>query len=131
MILAHEYQRLCLTPSDINEHLPKFVAMVEALDASHVIELGTRTGVSTVAWLHALEGRGHLTSVDIDPAPPIGEHKHWTFIQGDDLDPYVIARLESAAIVFIVTPAPSVWFHRIPQSSNEPARRSVPLSAPA
>ena len=99
--LEAEYLRVSGTPSDIQGHLPRFVAMVEALNATHVIELGTRTGVSTIAWLYALEGRGHLTSVDIDPAPPIGTWPHWTFIQGDDLT--VVEQLEPGDIVFIDT----------------------------
>lgn len=103
MSLADDYARVCATPSDIVNHLPRFVQLVEDLDASHVIELGTRTGVSTIAWLYALQGRGRLTSVDIDEKPPIGDHDHWTFIQGDDLDPDVIARLDPAEIVFIDT----------------------------
>jgi cephalosporin hydroxylase len=102
--LADEYERLCETPSDIYLHLPRFVAMVEALDAQHVIELGTRTGVSTLAWLHALQRTGgRLTSVDIDARPPIGEHAHWTFIQGDDMDPAISGSLDVADIVFIDT----------------------------
>lgn len=103
MSLAAEYARVCATPSDIQNHLPRFVQMVEDLDATHVIELGTRTGVSTIAWLYALEGRGRLTSVDIDPQPPIGEHPHWRFIQGDDTDPHVVGLLDPADIVFIDT----------------------------
>lgn len=102
--LADEYERLCRTPSDIVFHLPRFVAHVLELDARHVVELGTRTGVSTVAWLHALgQTGGRLTSVDIDPKPEIGDHDHWTFIQGDDCDPAVFASLEPADIVFIDT----------------------------
>ena len=49
MTLADLYAEQCNTPSDIYLHLPRFVAMVEELDAQHVIELGTRTGVSTIA----------------------------------------------------------------------------------
>ena len=101
--LAEDYERLCRTPSDIVNHLPRFVDLVQDLDATSVIELGTRTGVSTIAWLYALEGRGHLTSIDIDEKPQIGDHDHWTFIQGDDLDPKVIERLAPADIVFIDT----------------------------
>lgn len=101
MTLTAEYERVCATDSDIRNHLPRFVALCEELDATHVIELGTRSGVSTIAWLHGLEGRGRLTSVDIDPAPLIGEFDHWTFIQGNDLD--VIDQLEPADIVFIDT----------------------------
>lgn len=100
-MLAAEYERVKNTPSDIQNHLPRFVAMVDLVDATHVIELGTRTGVSTIAWLYALEGRGRLTSVDIDPAPPIGDYPHWTFVQGNDLE--VVDQLEPADIVFIDT----------------------------
>lgn len=102
--LAEEYERLCRTPSDIYLHLPRLAGLVEALDAKHVIELGTRTGVSTVAWLWALEKTGgRLTSVDVDERPPIGEFPHWTFIQGDDCDPAIVAELDDADIVFIDT----------------------------
>ncbi len=102
--LAELYYDVCATPSDIYLHLPRFVELVESLDARHVIELGTRTGVSTIAWLHALAGTGgRLTSVDIDECPPIGEFDHWTFIQGSDLDPDVLERLEPADICFVDT----------------------------
>ena len=102
--LRDEFLRLCATPSDIQNHLPRFVDLVTLLDAKHVIELGSRSGVSTVAWLYALGGTGgRLTSVDLDPAPNIGQHEHWTHIQGDDLDPDIIAGLEPADIVFIDT----------------------------
>lgn len=103
MSLAADYERVCRIPSDIYLHLPRMVELVDQLDASHVIELGTRTGVSTIAWLYALEGRGRLTSVDLAPAPPIGEHDHWSFIQGDDCSPEVIAQMTPAEIVFIDT----------------------------
>ena len=58
MNLEVEYERLCATPSDIYEHLPTFVQLVLDRDAKVVVELGTRTGVSTVAWLYALGGTG-------------------------------------------------------------------------
>jgi cephalosporin hydroxylase len=99
--LAEMYAKVCDTPSDIHLHLPRFAAMVELLGATHVIELGTRTGVSTIAWLYALEGRGTLDSVDIDPKPDIGEWPHWTFHQGDDME--MVGQLEPADIVFIDT----------------------------
>ena len=103
-LLEEMYRRLCRTPSDIYEHLPTFVQLVKERNAQHVVELGTRTGVSTVAWLHALEGTGgRLTSVDIDSMPGIGVFDHWRFVQGSDLDPAVFADLEQADIVFIDT----------------------------
>lgn len=101
--LADDYQRLCDTPSDIYLHLPRFVQLVKETKATHVLELGTRTGVSTIAWLYALEGCGRLTSVDTDARPDIGSYPHWDFIQGDDCDPAVVARLDQADIVFIDT----------------------------
>ena len=103
-LVAGEYERLCRTPSDIYLHLPRFVQLVEDTNAQHVIELGTRTGVSTIAWLHALNATGgKLTSVDLDPRPPIGLHDHWQFIQGDDMDPAISGGLDPAEIVFIDT----------------------------
>ncbi len=102
--LAAEYARLCATPSDIYQHLPRFVELVRELDAQHVIELGTRSGVSTIAWLYALQCTGgRLTSVDIDERPDIGDWPHWTFIQADDLAPDLVASLEPADVVFIDT----------------------------
>lgn len=104
MNLATEYRRLCVAPSDIQLHLPRVVALTQGLDAQHVIELGVRSGVSTVAWLYALEQTGgQLTSVDVDEAPDLGDQPHWTFIRGNDLDPAVLARMRPADIVFIDT----------------------------
>ncbi len=102
--LAELYRQRCNTPSDIYEHLPRFVEIVTERNAQHVIELGTRTGVSTIAWLYALERTGgRLTSVDIDEQPDIGVWAHWTFIQADDLDPDLVASLDMADVVFIDT----------------------------
>lgn len=103
MNLTAEYERLCETPSDIVGHLPRFVDLVRKLDAQHVVELGVRDGVSTVAWLYALQSTGgRLTSIDTEPGPALGVAS-WTFIQGDDLDPRIIADLDPADIVFIDT----------------------------
>lgn len=103
MTLTADYERLCQTPSDIVAHLPRLHALTIGLNAQHVIELGTRTGVSTVAFLDALDRTGgRLTSIDIDP-PPALEHPRWTFLQGDDLDPLIVSALEPAEIVFIDT----------------------------
>lgn len=103
LTLAEMYDRACRTPSDIYEHLPRFVEIVEETNAEHVVELGTRSGVSTTAWLYALEGRGRLTSVDIDPRPDLGDWPHWTFVQGNDVDINVVKNIEPADVVFIDT----------------------------
>lgn len=102
--LSRQFREACKTPSDIYEHLPVFVEICRELEATRVIELGTRGGVSTIAWLYGLkEQDGHLWSVDIDPAPEL-EFDGWTFIRGDDLDPQVVRALpDSVDVVFIDT----------------------------
>lgn len=101
MQLAELYAKVAATRSDIQEHLGKFVAL--ALKSETVIELGTRGGVSTVAWLYGLEGHGHLWSVDIS-APPKLSYDNWTFVRGDDCSPDVLDQLPSEAdVVFIDT----------------------------
>jgi cephalosporin hydroxylase len=102
-VIAGLYEKARNTPSDIWEHLPKFVDLCLDLNAKTVIELGTRGGVSTIAWLYGLEQTdGHLYSVDIDPAPEL-EHDRWTFVLGNDLDPVIVKQLPDAEIVFIDT----------------------------
>jgi predicted O-methyltransferase YrrM len=99
-----KYGRLCATPSDIYLHLPRLVQLVTETKARHVIELGSRTGVSTIAWLYGLSRTGgHLTTVDLDEAPDIGVWPEWCHIQGDDLDPDIVSALDPADIVFIDT----------------------------
>jgi hypothetical protein len=49
--LKHEYSLVCRGPSDINEHLPVLREYAER--CSHVTELGTRFGNSTVAFMAA------------------------------------------------------------------------------
>jgi cephalosporin hydroxylase len=102
--LATDYHWRSTTASDINEHLPTFVDLVQVLNAQHVIELGTRSGVSTVGWLHGLTATGgHLTSIDLSPRPDLDHYEGWTFIQGDDLDEAIVSALEPAEIVFVDT----------------------------
>ncbi|HEU5394693.1 MAG TPA: class I SAM-dependent methyltransferase [Candidatus Methylomirabilis sp.] len=102
--LEEAYERVCATPSDINEHLPTLADLCRRTDAKRVIELGVRTGVSTVAWLHGLtETDGHLWSVDTGPPPPM-KHPRWTFTRGEDLDPFVLSQLPAEAdVVFVDT----------------------------
>lgn len=68
--LDAEYERLCAVPSDINEHLPTLRALASEPGVEVVVELGMRTGVSTVALAcGALDGgqRADFRSYDIDP----------------------------------------------------------------
>lgn len=119
-VLKQRYERLCKEPSDIHEHLPIFVQAVEDLKATKVIELGVRYGVSTIAWLYALEGRGNLWACDVSfpiPAYPgapdllnpqepggIGVQPHWVFLLGDCHGQQIFQMLpDEVDIVFIDT----------------------------
>lgn len=126
-VLRERYEILCSTPSDIYEHLPVFVDAVEELDALKIIELGVRYGVSTIAWLYALQRKdhGHLWSVDcsfpvpanpnstvgldnvnlLDPQGPLGVVDFWSFLLGYDTWPEILDMLpkEDVDIVFIDT----------------------------
>jgi predicted O-methyltransferase YrrM/GT2 family glycosyltransferase len=98
------YEQLCQAQSDINEHLPTFYKLVQDLDAKKVVELGTRGGVSTVAWLAGVhQTDGHLWAVDLNPCPQqIADHPRLTFTQGHDLDPFVLQQLpDDVDIVFV------------------------------
>ena len=81
--------------SDIGLHLPYLHE--RAKTAQVVLELGVRNGASTAALLAGLDDSdGHLWSVDVDwPQPPgdqFLDNPRWTFLQGDDMDPFVIAQ---------------------------------------
>lgn len=87
------YRERCLTWSDIVEHLPVLYDTVVYSQAQTIVELGVRTGNSTVALLAGVEQTGgHVWSVDIRLMPQVQFHslkraagKWWTFIIGDDL----------------------------------------------
>ncbi len=85
-MIQQEYPVRCGLPSDIKQHLPQLHAEASIGDAQ-VIELGVRSGNSTVAFLAALEQHGgHLWSVDItQPRVPWLNHPQWTLRVGDDL----------------------------------------------
>jgi predicted O-methyltransferase YrrM len=77
---ARYYQELG-TQSDIRHHLPLLHSLARGL----VVELGTRTGVSTAALLAGVEARGgQVVSVDIDDCSALYRgHPQWAFLQGD------------------------------------------------
>lgn len=81
-VAMQAYLHQCATPSDIQHHLPLLFAHARG----DVLELGTRSGVSTAAFLAGVEVHGgHVTSVDIDPrsAGVAAGHPLWTFKPGD------------------------------------------------
>jgi predicted O-methyltransferase YrrM len=101
MTLEEQFIEACTTRSDIYEHLPVLAQL--ASESKTIIELGTRGGCSTIAFLYGLGEAGRLWSVDIDPAPEFAAD-NWTFIQGDDLDVEVFGQLpDDVDVVFIDT----------------------------
>lgn len=83
------YTALCQQHGDINEHLEYMHDLCVFLDAKVVVELGVRSGVSTVAFLAAMEQTGGTVwSCDINPArvcDAIADHPQWDFKWGDDI----------------------------------------------
>ncbi len=83
--IYQRYQQHLATPSDIQHHLP----LLKALASGNVLELGTRSGVSTVVLLAGVEARGgHVWSVDIEDCSSVAAgHPLWSFIQSDSRNP--------------------------------------------
>lgn len=79
--------------SDINEHLLPLYSLVLWLNAKRVLELGVRTGESTLALGEGvLATGGRLYSVDIEDSPDAvrkadscGFKASWTFVKSDDI----------------------------------------------
>ena len=96
--------------SDIREYLPFLYQTACSYPGARVLELGTRKGNSTLAFLAAAETvGGHVTSADVadvtaDPEGmlPWARCPLWTFVRGDDTDPAVQAALPAAADVLFV-----------------------------
>lgn len=99
------YEAVRQRSSDINEHLAYMHDLCVDLDAQIVVELGVRSGMSTVAFLAAMEQTGGmLWSCDINqPRVPeeISEHPQWTFMWGDDLE--LVAAAPECDVLFIDT----------------------------
>jgi predicted O-methyltransferase YrrM len=70
-----------------------------------VVELGTRTGVSTAALLAGVEARGGtVTSVDTDPASAqvAAGHPQWRFVNGSSTDLTTRAKVAPPVDVLLV-----------------------------
>jgi predicted O-methyltransferase YrrM len=93
--LYGEYERRRSLPSDIQDHLPELYHWARGWPFAHIVELGTRTGVSTSALLAGVEAdrRGHVWSYDLDPADvpeAFAASGYWTFCQRDALSPAAV-----------------------------------------
>ncbi len=98
--------------SDIQESMPILYETAKSYEKVRVLEFGTRRGNSTLAFLAAAEAvDGHVWSSDIFPVlsdpngmRPWSRHPRWTFIQGDDMDVALQARLPlEVDVLFIDT----------------------------
>lgn len=81
-VLRSEYAHRCAIPSDMQAQMPVLYAY--ARYALRVIELGVRTGNSTVAFLAGLGGHGNLWSVDVnepDVPPWMRNLRNWHFLR--------------------------------------------------
>lgn len=85
----------CMTrDTDIHEHLATLILLTIELNLKNILELGTRTGESTVALLQASQKiGGTVTSIDIEPCneakklvTELNLNKNWKFIQANDLE---------------------------------------------
>lgn len=99
--------------SDISEHLPTLYSLAVELKAKVVIELGVRTGESTIPFLEAMQvTEGHLWSVDVEACESakkkmkdFGLDSRWTFTMLDDISygMHVWDRSKKADIIFVDT----------------------------
>lgn len=89
---------------DMGPHVATLTRL--ASEATTIVELGVRTGVSTWALLDGLPEDGRLVSVDLmrEGIPRrVTEDPRWTLVTGDDRDATVQAQLPNAELVFIDT----------------------------
>lgn len=91
MNFTEEHAQRCAAESDIADHLPFLFDTACRFPGVSVIELGTRTGESTAAFLAAADAvDGHVWSVDITkPRVPQWwyDSPRWSVHVGDDLAP--------------------------------------------
>ena len=96
--------------SDIQEYMPYLYDCACSYPQVRVLELGTRKGNSTLAFLAAAEKTGgHVWSADItDVTRDVAgmrswsQNRYWTFICGDDMDEAVQARLPAEVDVLFL-----------------------------
>ena len=93
------YMQAYYQPSDMQHH----VGLLYSLARGNVVELGTRSGVSTAALLAGVEAHGgHVWSVDIEDCSHLFEHKQWTFVQGDSRNPEMPLQVETPIDLLLI-----------------------------
>jgi len=101
--------------ADTSDCVAPLVSTAYALDAKHILELGVRSGVSTIALLVACRNlKGTLVSFDIEPCAEarqkieqLGlvdkEKANWLFVQKDDRQLLDTVKLKSMELIFLDT----------------------------
>lgn len=94
--MFERYQQHYATQSDIQHHL----GLLFSLAHGNVLELGTRSGVSTAALLAGVEkAGGHLWSIDLEDCSQVAAgHPQWTFHQGDSTSDDTVSEVINAAM---------------------------------
>lgn len=83
-----------ILPTDIHEHLATLHFLTVEFNLKNILELGVRSGESTIAFLQAAkEINGKVTSIDVNPCIEAKDlvqnynlQNYWTFIQGNDME---------------------------------------------
>ena len=115
--LLERYRAACVTPSDINEHLPTLHEL--ARGCRHITEMGTRTGTSTLALLAAQPDRLVCLDVirypEVDQLAALAGRTEFVFRREDTLR----ADIEETDLLFIDT------FHAYEQLREELQRHAA------
>ena len=112
--LAEAFAERLTRWSDIVEYLPLLHGYARVYEKVRVLEVGTRLGNSTLAFLTAAEIMdGHVWSVDIDETVPhrpdgmgpYADSPLWTFTPGNSIDPRCWLRSRTRWTSCSTTPA--------------------------
>lgn len=99
--LPLQFQNVCVTPSDINEHCPILMALASV--HKHVTEFGVRYGTSTVAFLAGkptkLVSYDMHRQIEVDAFKKMAPETEFVFIEADTLS----VDIEETDLLFIDT----------------------------
>ena len=149
--LRHLVNQVKFGQRDSDRHVLTVWAMSMQIHAKRILELGVRTGNTTLPFLLAAkELGGHVHSVDLDPTTfncPTDLQPHWTFFQSDaikwledraatgaqydlvyidDWHSYPHVKRELEIIEPMIAPSSIILLHDLMYSGAHPDYRSDP-----